>query len=56
MSSNDLLKLVRAIHDLATIGYPFEELRADARTAPLINALGQVAGLTSRAIAEYSDK
>jgi hypothetical protein len=55
MGDQEHLKLLRAIADLATIGYPYQE--DDPAADPmLILALGMIAGKALKAIADYHER
>ncbi len=52
MTERDSLRLLRAIKDLAMLGYPYEEGAAPIN-GELLLCLGRIGGLASAALAEY---
>jgi hypothetical protein len=52
MTERDTVRLLRAIKDLAVLGYPYERDAVPIDNA-LVLCLGQIAALASKALAEY---
>jgi hypothetical protein len=54
ITNEDMIEQLKQIHDLALRDYPYPENSLDGElNGNLLLALGQIAGLASKAIAEY---